>query len=30
VMKAVKDIKKRVRVPQTQNRQDEGSMFSNI
>jgi len=30
VLKAVKDIKKRVRVPQTQNQQDEGSMFSNI
>jgi excisionase family DNA binding protein len=30
VMKAVKDIKQRVRMPRTQNRQDEGSMFSNI
>jgi DNA invertase Pin-like site-specific DNA recombinase len=30
VLKAVNDIKKRVRFPQTQTQQDEGPMFSNI
>jgi hypothetical protein len=30
VLNAVKNIKKRVRVPSTQNRQGEGPLFSNI
>jgi excisionase family DNA binding protein len=30
VLKAVKNIQKRVRTPQTQNEQDEGPLFSNI